>query len=276
MSNDIAETVVPLLAPEDVDSDGLAFESDDATDDASEAASAGSADGFQALELIAQKDDSELRTGTIPSSVINLINTVVGAGVLSLPFAFNKTGVFIGGSVLMLCYTLMVFSCWLLLECQEFCGAKSYRDIAKEAMGKKGVVALQFAMILSTFFTMVSYLIIVGDMFSVVIGEAMGGTSADMCSVFANRRFSMTLALMVVCPLSMLQNIDSLKYTSYAAIGSIMYVNPPLDLSPYLPSSHLSPTFPQVTCLPTFPSVTYLPTSPQVTCLPHTIRPSPA
>ena len=151
--------------------------------------------------------------GTIFSSVVNLVNTVVGAGVLSLPFAFNKTGVVVGSAVLLMCYFLMGlvravthrvaikvgagrcldsvslstrtprrgciarshvqiskrnriarhsidnrtvtvplfrFSCWLLLECQEQCGGKSYRDIAKAAMGQRGILALQAAMILST------------------------------------------------------------------------------------------------------------------------------
>ena len=156
------------------------------------------------------------RAGTIFSSVVNLVNTVVGAGVLSLPFAFNKTGVVVGSAVLLMCYFLMGlvravthrvamnvgagrcldsvslstrtprggasriqtcgsaneiespatrlhsidnrtvtvplfrFSCWLLLECQEQCGGKSYRDIAKAAMGQRGILTLQAAMILST------------------------------------------------------------------------------------------------------------------------------
>eukprot|EP00729_Bicosta_minor_P017970 gene17970-35255_t len=77
---------------------------------------------------------------------------------------------------------------------------------------------------MSTFFTMVSYLGIIGDMISPAIGQWMGGTNEDFCSVWADRRIAMTAALAIVCPLSVMKNIDSLKYTSFFAIVAIAYL----------------------------------------------------
>jgi hypothetical protein len=52
----------------------------------------------------------------------------------------------------------------------------------------------------------------------------MGGTNDDYCSVYARRQFPIVISLLVIVPLSMLRNIDSLKYTSAVAVIAIMYL----------------------------------------------------
>lgn len=47
------------------------------------------------------------------------------------------------------------------------------------------------------------------------LGEWMGGSDKDYCSIYADRRFSISLSLLVVFPLSCLKHLDSLRYTSY-------------------------------------------------------------
>jgi len=144
MADDHKETEEPLLLQDGETSDDGAAGGSGGTVYGSDASEADTLDTAEPEDhTIPGKDVAEdsSRTGTIFSSVVNLVNTFVGAGVLSLPFAFNKTGVVVGSTVLLMCYFLMGFSCWLLLECQEQCGDKSYRDIAKAAMGQRGYAA---------------------------------------------------------------------------------------------------------------------------------------
>lgn len=75
-----------------------------------------------------------------------------------------------------------------------------------------------------TFFTMVAYLGIIGDMIGPAVGQWMGGTNEDFCSVWADRRVFITCALGVVFPLSLIRNIDSLKFTSLFALLAITYL----------------------------------------------------
>eukprot|EP00039_Didymoeca_costata_P033131 m.40800 g.40800 ORF g.40800 m.40800 type:complete len:486 (-) comp9712_c0_seq2:64-1521(-) len=176
------------------------------------------------LDIREKPPPKGLVTGSIPSSTFNLTNSVIGAGVLALPFAFDKAGMIIAGSLLFFVYLLVMYSCWMLLECRKFVEVKSFRGVANAAYGTKGILLVQCAVIMSTFFTMASYLVIIGDMVSPAIGQWMGGTNEDRCSVFADRRFAITCSLVIVGPLAMVQNIDSLKYTSYAAICAVLYL----------------------------------------------------
>ena len=50
--------------------------------------------------------------------------------------------------------------------------ARSFTELAHVAYGKKGVIATQLALIIATFGTSTSYLVIAGDMLSPLIGTA--------------------------------------------------------------------------------------------------------
>lgn len=55
-------------------------------------------------------------------SVLNLVNTVVGGGVLSLPFAFYASGVVMGVIFLYLVLGLSIYSMLLLIACARLSG----------------------------------------------------------------------------------------------------------------------------------------------------------
>lgn len=52
------------------------------------------------------KRDGEARTASFMSSFINLANTILGAGMLGLPFALSKNGVGLGSIFIFLRYRL--------------------------------------------------------------------------------------------------------------------------------------------------------------------------
>mmetsp|Transcript_19423 Transcript_19423/g.57795 ORF Transcript_19423/g.57795 Transcript_19423/m.57795 type:complete len:387 (+) Transcript_19423:369-1529(+) len=165
-----------------------------------------------------------LVTASVGSSIVNLTNTVVGAGVLALPFAFKATGAVLGVVVLLVVYALIMCSIELLVGCTKHTKHKSYAGIATAALGRHGNTFTQAAVFLATFGAMTSYLIIIGDMMGPLIGLWMGGTNDDYCSFYARRQFPIICSLGIVVPLSMLRNIDSLRYTSGIAVASVLYL----------------------------------------------------
>jgi hypothetical protein len=106
------------------------------------------------------------------------------------------------------------------------CGTWSYHvfSLFQAAFGKKGVIITHISIFITTFGTMTSYLVIIGDMVAPMIGLFMGGTNDAYCSQYAARQFPITLALFFVIPLSILRNIDSLRYTSILAVVSVLYL----------------------------------------------------
>lgn len=168
--------------------------------------------------------DPKLVTASVFSSLFNLTNTIIGAGALALPFAFRNTGVILGTVVLFGIYLLIVFSVNILISCTKFSGAETYHGIAQAALGQKGVVLTHVAIFITTFGTMTSYLVIIGDMISPAVGLLLGGDNNDYCGFWAQRQVPITAALGVVMPLSVLRNIDSLRYTSLLAVAAVLYL----------------------------------------------------
>ena len=91
--------------------------------------------------------DVHERTGTVFSSIFTLISTMVGGGVLSLPFAFQQGG-FIVTSVILLCVLMAsTHGAFLIINSKRYCQGKikNVEDVAYIAFGNKGKVCYTHA-----------------------------------------------------------------------------------------------------------------------------------
>lgn len=78
-------------------------------------------------------ENPEKSTGkaTLFGSTFNIANNVMGAGFLSLPWAFKHSSVFPGAALLLLIAVLSVYSFVILAHCCEKSGLFVYRDMGK-------------------------------------------------------------------------------------------------------------------------------------------------
>ncbi|KAJ7389886.1 hypothetical protein OS493_028855 [Desmophyllum pertusum] len=82
------------------------------------------------------------RTGTVFSSIFTLVSTMVGGGILSLPFAFQQGG-FIMTSIILLCVLMAsTHGAFFIINSKRYCQGKikNVEDVAKIAFGNKGKV----------------------------------------------------------------------------------------------------------------------------------------
>jgi len=68
----------------------------------------------------------------------------------------------------------------------------------------------------------ISYLIIIGDLMPEIV-EGFGWNPHTV-GIFADRRFWITLGMLVVGPLSFLRKLNSLRYTSVIALSAVVYL----------------------------------------------------
>ena len=95
------------------------------------------------IHVIHRSDDHE-RTGTVFSSIFTLVSTMVGGGILSLPFAFQQGG-FILTSVILLCVLMAsTHGAFLIINSKRYCQGKikNVEDVANVAFGNKGKVCM--------------------------------------------------------------------------------------------------------------------------------------
>ncbi|CBY02436.1 hypothetical protein IAQ61_007029 [Plenodomus lingam] len=157
------------------------------------------------------------------SSVINLANTILGAGLLAMPSALSKMGVFLGIFVIAWAGMTAGFGLYLQTRCARYVdrGHVSFATLSQLTYPNLSII-FDAAIAIKCFGVAVSYLIIIGDLMpGVVKGFAPG---AGEMTFLVDRQFWITAFMLIVIPLSFLRRLDSLKYTSVIALFSIAYL----------------------------------------------------
>ncbi len=161
------------------------------------------------------------------SSVTNLANTIIGAGVLAMPHAMAQSGIVLGLATMVVSGAT---SC-LGLYFQGLCarrierGHASFFAVSQHTYPSLAIL-FDAAIAIKCFGVGVSYLIIIGDLMPQILGKPLdgGGTEPDTLAFLQERGFWVTAAMLVTIPLSFLRRLDSLKYTSIVALGSVAYL----------------------------------------------------
>ncbi|KAJ5947653.1 Vacuolar amino acid transporter 5 [Penicillium verhagenii] len=178
------------------------------------------------------------------SSVINLVNTIIGAGVLAMPLAMSHFGIVLGIFIILWSGATAGFGLYLQSRCAQYLdrGNASFFALSQLTYPNAAVV-FDAAIAIKCFGVGVSYLIIIGDLMpGVVLGFVGGDPSYDFlvdrhfwvtAFMYVDKRglaFHLELLLttlsnrLIVIPLSYLRRLDSLKYTSIAALVSMAYL----------------------------------------------------
>ncbi|KAL8681194.1 MAG: hypothetical protein Q9186_002651 [Xanthomendoza sp. 1 TL-2023] len=157
------------------------------------------------------------------SSVVNLLNTIVGAGVLAMPLALSRMGITFGVFVILWAGITAGFGLYLQTRCARYLerGSASFFALSQITYPNAAVI-FDAAIAIKCFGVGVSYLIIIGDLMPGVVQ----GFSQNAAGVgfLVDRHFWVTGFMLIVIPLSFLRRLDSLKYTSVIALISISYL----------------------------------------------------
>lgn len=160
---------------------------------------------------------------TTISSIINLLNTIVGAGTLAMPAAMSHMSVALGTFVILWSGITSALGLYLQSRCGRYLdhGTASFFALSQITYPNAAVV-FDTAIAVKCFGVGVSYLIIIGDLMP---GVALGFNSeAGSVPFLVDRNFWITAFMLVIIPLAFLRRLDSLKYTSVIALVSIGYL----------------------------------------------------
>ncbi len=144
------------------------------------------------------------------ATIFNTINSIVGVGILSIPFCFKSAGIFLAPVILLLVAVLSDASLQLLVAAGDIAGVRSYSRLASVVFDERSAfagTAVDVCIIVMNFGAAVAYFDVIGDVLEAWFGEKW-------------RALMLFVATMVVIlPLSLLRKINSLRFTSYIGIG---------------------------------------------------------
>jgi sodium-coupled neutral amino acid transporter 11 len=153
-----------------------------------------------------QPEEIEHKSAIVGCSA-NLINAIVGSGIVGLPFAVKEAGFCAGIFLVVLCGLLTEKSLRLLVETAKHAHVPSYETVAEASFGKVGFVFVAISMFIMAYGAMLSYLMIIKDTF----GDILGIPQDDLLT---RRCLLVTITLLVIMPLSSLRDMADLAKTS--------------------------------------------------------------
>uniref|UniRef100_A0A8D3BW54 Solute carrier family 38 member 6 n=1 Tax=Scophthalmus maximus TaxID=52904 RepID=A0A8D3BW54_SCOMX len=193
------------------------------------------------------------------SSVFNLMNAIMGSGILGLAYAMASTGIVGFCILLVLVSSLAAFSVHLLLKLCDQTGINSYEDLGGRALRKPGKVSVDFWM--SRQGDCGEKLCLIQQRPLIVCDLSFFSRNAWYDD---GRLLLILFTLCIVLPLSILPKIGFLGYTSSIAFFFMLYFAVVVMVKKWsipcpLPLNVTSGAF-QVTTIPHFLSAYAIPT----------------
>ncbi|CAB9496757.1 Vacuolar amino acid transporter 5 [Seminavis robusta] len=168
-------------------------------------------------------------TATMMSCIVNLANTIVGAGMLGLPGAFGGTG-YVGGSILIVLGAFFSsMGLWLLSRAAQRAGLPSSFYSVAHAAVPQYTVLIDLAVALKCFGVATGYLITVGDCMvdaldHILLNDKDNDTPTGITKLILTRQFWVVAAVLAVLPISFYKTLDSLKKTSAIALIFVLFL----------------------------------------------------
>ncbi|KAG5643157.1 hypothetical protein DXG03_001487 [Asterophora parasitica] len=175
------------------------------------------------LEEIAAKRTAG---GGLIDSIANMANSILGAGIIGLPYAVSQAGFFTGLILLLILCGVTDWTIRLIVVNAKLSGRHSYIEIMDHCFGSSGRAAVSFFQFAFAFGGMCAFGIIIGDTIPHVVRSLFPNLySIPILRIFANRQFIITLCTVCVSyPLSLYRDIHKLSRASGVALVGMLII----------------------------------------------------
>jgi sodium-coupled neutral amino acid transporter 11 len=160
---------------------------------------------------------TDCKSGEYNTSILggsfNLVNTIIGSGIIGLPFAIKSCGFGMGVFLLTFVACLIYCSVVLLVKCGLKTGHLDFEELAEHSFGLLGYIMVSLFMFIFCFGAMVAYFVVIGDSIPPVVQlyhPDLEITSRPILIVL--------FGVILVLPLCLLKDLTSLSKTSAVSI----------------------------------------------------------
>ncbi|XP_059783988.1 putative sodium-coupled neutral amino acid transporter 11 isoform X2 [Balaenoptera ricei] len=180
------------------------------------------------------------------AAVFNVVNSIIGSGIIGLPYSMKQAGFPLGILLLFWVSYVTDFSLVLLIKGGALSGTDTYQSLVNKTFGFPGYLLLSVLQFLYPFIAMISYNIITGDTLSKVFQRIPG---VDPENLLIGHHFVIVLSTVAfTLPLSLYRDIAKLGKISLIStvlttliLGIVMARV--VSLGPHIPKTEDAWTF---------------------------------
>ncbi|XP_046905228.1 probable sodium-coupled neutral amino acid transporter 6 isoform X1 [Hypomesus transpacificus] len=184
----------------------------------------GDAEGSENTPLLGNgAGPSRPKGASFTSSVFNLMNAIMGSGVLGLSYAMASTGI-VGFCVLLVPVScLAAYSIHILLLLCDLTGITTYEELGERAFQKPGKILVGCTILIQNLGAMASYLFILKEELPAAITSFLSPDASEELWYEDGRTLLVLVTVFVVLPLALMPKIGFLGYTSSIAFSFMLY-----------------------------------------------------
>ncbi|CAM9100653.1 unnamed protein product [Ectocarpus fasciculatus] len=159
---------------------------------------------------------SEKRQGTVTGAVATLLGTLLGGGVLSLPFALRRSGIVFGAILLLLTAFATDFTVFTLVSCSRRSGGSSYESVADVAFGRRAKLLCMALVVCVTYLPLVGYTILLRDLLAPLAEVALNRTLGSPA-----RNLLVSGLVVLIYPACTLRTLTALRHLSFLSVLAV-------------------------------------------------------
>ncbi|XP_028603252.2 putative sodium-coupled neutral amino acid transporter 11 isoform X1 [Podarcis muralis] len=156
-------------------------------------------------------------TSNLSSAAFNVINSIIGSGMIGLPYSLKQAGFPLGILLLLAVAYITDYSIILLIKGGNLSGTNSYQALVNKAFGFVGYLILSALQFLYPFIAMISYNIITGDTLTKVFQRIPGAVDQDNLLI-GRHVIILCVTIIFTLPLSLFRNISKLGKVSLVSL----------------------------------------------------------
>lgn len=164
-------------------------------------------------------------SGSIPNSTFALIVMCLGSGTVTIPYVFYANGIIVSSIMIVAGGTLSYYTGMLIAYCAALTGGQSFEEIAFKLYGEKGMRIISFCNICCNVGFLINYAVLFKTSMPVTL-EKLGATLPSWLDTSWKGMavWNTFFCLVVLVPLCLPTQLNSLRYTSMMSIGITFFI----------------------------------------------------
>lgn len=195
---------------------------DTALDQCPESPSVRQAELRRRLVYLGRAFDDADRLGSMQSSIFSLVATMVGGGVLSLPYAMSMCGMVLGTLVLLLSGLASAWTLDMLVECARCTGRDTFELVGHAAFGEGGRKVTMGVVFVFCWLTMVAYFVLLADLLLPIV-LLLGPADLFSGRIDILRKVVVFVAALLLSPMCFKDRLSALRVLCFASVGSVLF-----------------------------------------------------